>query len=417
MAEVVLDIRTQIKDLQKDMKKVQAGQKDLAKQSTKTQKTMQSNIKKTTSSVKGLGVAFFTVFSIAAVTRLTKSIITVRKEFAKYEAVLTNTLGSTAAANREFAKIQKFAAETPFSVQGLTDSFVRLVNQGFKPTMAQMRQLGDLAASTGKGFLQLTEAILDAQTGEFERLKEFGIKAKSEGDKVTFIFKEQATTVDKTSKAIQEYILSLGDMEGVSGAMAAIAETLGGKISNLNDAWDVLLNTLGERTEGIFGRVIKVINKMLVSASELFAEFDPKKGAAIAMLDFRDTLEGLEKDKALEKITEQFNKSRTSVEYYHQRIAELEKELGGPVVRVLGQIDSKYTEEQRTIAMSIDIYEEWIQTQKEEQRQLLELNKVVARGSETVGGLNDETDEQIETIETLQKELNLAEACEIAIAC
>jgi len=170
MADVVLNIKAQIADLQKDMKKVQTGQKKLAAQSTKTQKTMQKNISGTTKSVQGLGAAFVTLFSISAITRMTKSIIAVRGEFATFEAVLTNTLGSAQQAQREFDKIQKFAAETPFSVRELTDSFVRLVNQGFKPTTSQMRKLGDLAASTGKEFIMLTEAIIDAQVGEFDRL-------------------------------------------------------------------------------------------------------------------------------------------------------------------------------------------------------------------------------------------------------
>jgi len=271
MADVVLNIKAQIADLQKDMKKVQAGQKNLAKQSTKTQKTMQKNIGGTTKSVQGLGAAFLTVFSIAAVTRLTKSIIAVRGEFATFQAVLINTLGSAKEAQREFDKIQKFAAETPFSVRGLTDAFVRLVNQGFKPTTDQLRKLGDLAASTGKDFIQLTEAILDAQTGEFERLKEFGIKTKKEGDKITFTFKEQATQVEYTSAAIQEYILSLGDAEGVSGAMAAISETLNGRISNLTDSWEGLLNVLGGRTEGVFFKAIDLI-KNVVDGLKAFNE-------------------------------------------------------------------------------------------------------------------------------------------------
>ena len=263
MANVELNIHVQIKELQKGLKQVEAGQKKMAAQSGKTQKTMQKNIQGTTKSVQGLGAAFITIFSIAAVTRLTKSIIAVRGEFATFQAVLTNTLGSAKEAQREFDKIQKFAAETPFSVRGLTEAFVRLTNQGFKPTTEQLRKLGDLAASTGKDFIQLTEAILDAQTGEFERLKEFGIKSKKEGDKVTFTFKEQATQVAYTSQAIQEYILSLGDMEGVSGAMAAISETLNGRISNLTDSWEGLLNILGQRTEGVFFKVIDLIKNVI----------------------------------------------------------------------------------------------------------------------------------------------------------
>ena len=276
MANVELNIHVQIKELQKGLKQVEAGQKKMAAQSGKTQKAMQKNIQGTTKSVQGLGAAFITVFSIAAVTKLTKSIITIRSEFEKYRAVLTNTLGSAAAANREFDKIQKFAAETPFAVRTLTDAFVRLVNQGFTPTMKQMTLLGDLAAATGKDFIQLTEAILDAQTGEFERLKDFGIKAKKEGDKVTFTFKEQATQVAFTSRAIQDYILSLGALEGVSGAMAAVSETLGGQINNLSDKWDKLLDVLGGRTEGVFFKAMDLLGGLLDGITKFNELADPE---------------------------------------------------------------------------------------------------------------------------------------------
>ena len=135
---------------------------------------------------------------------------------------------------------------TPFSVAELSGAFVKLTNYGLKPSMEAMRQYGDLASAVGKGFDQLAEAVADATTGEFERLKEFGIKSKKEGDKVTFTFKEQATEVDFTADAIENYITSLGDLEGVSGSMAAISETLGGKVSNLGDSFDSLLNTIGD---------------------------------------------------------------------------------------------------------------------------------------------------------------------------
>jgi hypothetical protein len=36
----------------------------------------------------------------------------------------------------------------------------------------------------GKDMMQMIEAVADASTGEFERLKEFGIKASKQGDQV-----------------------------------------------------------------------------------------------------------------------------------------------------------------------------------------------------------------------------------------
>jgi len=192
----------------------------------------------------------------AGITGLVSNIINVRKEFEKYEAVLTNTLGSQKEARKEMAMLVKFASETPFALTELTGAFVKLTNFGLKPSKDEMRSYGDLASSVGKGIDQFAEALADAVTGEFERLKEFGIKSKKEGDKITFTFKEQSTVVANNAEAIKAYISGLGNMQGVAGSMAAIAATLGGKISNMGDAWDGLMNTMGSGTSGVMVTVI-----------------------------------------------------------------------------------------------------------------------------------------------------------------
>lgn len=189
-------------------------------------------------------------FAAIGFASLGREVISITSEFQKFEAVLTNTLGSNSEAQKALEQIREFAAKTPFSVQELTQSFVKLANQGFEPTADEMRKLGDLASSTGKSFDQLTEAIIDAQTGEFERLKEFGIRASKAGDQVKFTFKGVQTQTDFTAESIREYLLGLGDLEGVSGSMAAISNTLGGSLSNLGDSFDNLLLTVGNLTSG-----------------------------------------------------------------------------------------------------------------------------------------------------------------------
>lgn len=205
-------------------------------------------------------VAFVAASGIA---RFIKSVIDITATFQKLAAVLTNTLGSRSAAQKSLKDISDFAAKTPFSVVELTDSFVKLANQGFKPTTEELRKLGDLASSQAKGFDQLTEAIIDAQTGEFERLKEFGIRAKKDGEIVTFTFKGVETQTKFTAKEIRNYVLSLGDLAGVSGSMAAISGTLSGKISNLGDNFDALLNFIGSRSAGLIGGILDLANNAL----------------------------------------------------------------------------------------------------------------------------------------------------------
>jgi hypothetical protein len=212
---------------------------------------------KAVSSLKGIiGAAF----AADAIIGFGKNIINTTAEFQKMEAVLTNTLGSKSAAQVAMNRIVDFASKTPFEVAELTEAFVKLSNRGFVPTVEQMRSLGDIASSTGKSFDQLTEAALDAMTGEFERLKEFGIRASAEGDRVQFTFKGVTTEVEKTDSAIKDYILSLGDAEGVTGAMAAISETTGGKISNLGDNFTQLYKALGDSSSGLIAGILDVSN-------------------------------------------------------------------------------------------------------------------------------------------------------------
>lgn len=210
------------------------------------------------------------IFAADKIMGFAKEVIAVTAEFQKLSAVLTNTLGSRSAAQGAMTKIQEFASQTPFSVAELTASFVKLANQGFTPTVAQLRKLGDLASSTGKGFDQLAEAIIDAQTGEFERLKEFGIRASKAGDQVTFTFKGIQTQTKFTNDAIREYLVSLGDLQGVSGSMAAISETLGGQISNLGDSWDSFLNTIGTNLAPIYQKALGLTSSFLNQLNDLF---------------------------------------------------------------------------------------------------------------------------------------------------
>lgn len=203
----------------------------------------------------------FAAAGTAAFSALRK-ISDVSAQFQKFEAVLTNTLGSKSAAQEALSNLTDFAAQTPFQVDELIGSYVKLVNRGLKPTQNELVQLGDIAASQGKGFDQLVEAVLDAGTGEFERLKEFGIRAKTSGDQVTLAFKDQEIQVAKTQEAITAAVLGFGDLQGVQGSTAAISATLGGKISNLGDKITQMWKALGE---GIIGDGISAAVDVLSS--------------------------------------------------------------------------------------------------------------------------------------------------------
>ena len=266
-AKLNVDIVAQLKDFNKAMSDLKSEVDDMGKTINKSNESNIKSTNKLSSAFTSIGKTLAGVFAADMLIGFGKAVINTTAEFQKMEAVLTNTLGSKSLAQQSMAQIVEFASKTPFQVNELTDSFVKLANRGFKPTMAEMTALGDLASSTGKSFDQLTEAALDAMTGEFERLKEFGVRAKSEGDKVAFTFKGVTTEVQKTDGAIKDYLLSLGQAEGVSGAMAAISETVGGKISNLGDNVDQLQLAIGNQTSGVFAASIDWLSEFVKHAA------------------------------------------------------------------------------------------------------------------------------------------------------
>lgn len=208
-------------------------------------------------SLKRLAAGAFTVI---ALTTFTNKVIDARAEYEKFQAVLTNSFQSADVGQGALNMLTDFASQTPFQLNELTGSFVKLVNRGINPTKQELTNMGDLAASQGKSFDQLTEALLDAGTGEFERLKEFGIKGSKAGDKVTLSFKNHKEVVDANAEAIKNALLGYGKMIGVAGSMEAISKTLGGRISNLKDRWNMFLVAVGGQSGGVFSGVISMLS-------------------------------------------------------------------------------------------------------------------------------------------------------------
>lgn len=174
-----------------------------------------------------------------------KSTIETNRKFQSLEASLKTFLGSSQKAAGAFSVLQEFAAKTPFSLQEIVSAFNRLISVGLNPSIAALEAFGNIASGTGKTLEQFVEAAADAAVGEFERLKEFGIKARSEGSKVIFTFKGVETEIKKDAESIEAYLRNLGKTE-FAGAIAAQADTLNGAFSNLGDAFDAFQVLVGK---------------------------------------------------------------------------------------------------------------------------------------------------------------------------
>lgn len=197
------------------------------------------------SRMSGIAAAISAAISAIAIEGLVSKIVAAQRQFDVLFASLKTMTGGTEQATAAWERLVEFAAQTPYSLEQAVQGFTKLKALGLEPTERAMTSFGNTAAAMGKDLMQMIEAVADASTGEFERLKEFGIKSKAEGDNVTFTFQNVKTTVQNNAQAITEYLTKIGEVN-FAGAMSERMKTLDGDISNLEDSLQALYLSIAQ---------------------------------------------------------------------------------------------------------------------------------------------------------------------------
>lgn len=254
-----------------ELKKVEAGVNRVG-----------SSTKKATASSKGFsasigsaGIAAAAAVAAAVLIKMGTALIDVAREMQGLNAAMVTATGSERAATDEMNRLLTFAEKTPYQINEVVGAFIKLKNLGLDPSEAAMRSYGNTASSMNKSLDQMIEAVADAATGEFERLKEFGIKARQNGDSVKLTFRGVTTEIKNSAEAIEGYLRRIGEVE-FAGGMDRQMATINGTISNFKDSWMQMLDAIGE-TGAIDGtaRAIKTLTggmKQLTNSMRLLAE-------------------------------------------------------------------------------------------------------------------------------------------------
>lgn len=216
-----------------------------------------------TKGVNTMKKGLIAAFAFDKIMDLGKQIVDLTAQFQRFEAILTNTLGSNSAAKKALDDIRKFAAETPFEVSELSAAYVRWANQGLAPTIDKMRMLGDVASSLGAGFEQTAEAFKDLAVGQTKRIEEIGISAQQANGKIQLSFKGVNLEIEKNAEGVNKALATYSQLQGVLGTSASIAATTGGKLSNLTDNLSNLGVTLGDRSKGLINGFLDFANNAI----------------------------------------------------------------------------------------------------------------------------------------------------------
>ena len=306
-------VDTLIVELKAETKQLRKGLNQVETQLGKTNKAVGNSL----IGFRSLGK----VFAVLGIAKIGQATISTARTFEDLEATLRAVTGSAANASKAFDVVTDFTKTTPFQLANVTESFIKFYQAGITPTGETLTAFGNLAAGMGKDITQLAQATFNATTGEMEMLKQFGIVARLEGDKVRMTFEGQTTVIDRTGKAIGDFIENLGATRFPT-ALAERLNTLSGSFSNLGDKASLFMNDIGEAgLTSELRELSDLFQDLIGSAGEggLADALGTVLGGAVKVL--RVAIEGL--DTAFRFIKETLDDVRTAIDKFDLSIAEM----------------------------------------------------------------------------------------------
>lgn len=213
--------------------------------------------------------------SLKGASKLANSAVGESSGLEQYRNTLNTVMKDTKKAGETMAWAVDFANRTPFETNQVVDGTVKLQSYGLVAKDV-MTQIGDMSAVMGKSLDQGVEAIADAQAGELERLKEFGITKQMIIDHGSKIMKGKELVNNKGQIVDQQNfnkaLFSLME-ERYKGGMEIQSKTLKGTMSTVTGvAKNALAQLMGVTADGtikVGGLFDKLKNKVNIVADTL----------------------------------------------------------------------------------------------------------------------------------------------------
>ena len=232
-------------------------------------------------SFKNLGKRVLFYAGLGAITGFVKSLMDVRGQYELLERSIGAVLNDFEKGSQIFREQQTLALKSPFTVIDLASTTKMLAAYNFEAEelVDVSKRITDISAALGVPMERLTYNLgqIRAQTVLTARdARDFanaGLSITSELAKMYTEQEQRIVSVGDVMDRMSNKMVSFTDVMKVlnrytdEGGMfydfqAKQAETLAGKLSNLTDAYDFMLNEIGKEHQGILTGSISVVQKL-----------------------------------------------------------------------------------------------------------------------------------------------------------
>jgi tape measure domain-containing protein len=232
--------------------------------------------KRAESSFNGFGAALAAIGGTAFVGMLGKQILTVTGEFQQLDVAFTTMLGSKEKADNLMAQIVETAARTPFTLTEVAQGAKQLLayQVAAEDVNETVTRLGNIAAGVSVPLSRLilvygqVKAKGRLMGDDLRQFTEAGLPIISELAKSMGVADSEISKMVENGKIgfpeVQKVIQNLTNEGGMFfNLMEKQSLTITGQISNLKDAFDRMLNSIGQSNEGIISDGISGLNVLV----------------------------------------------------------------------------------------------------------------------------------------------------------
>lgn len=202
----------------------------------KTFSAVSNSVKSLTKTVAGVAATYV---SAQALKNVSMSALESASSLEGYRSTLNVVMKDQKKAAQMMAWAVDFANKTPFETDSIVEATVRLQSYGID-AQKTMTRIGDMAGVMNKDIMQAVEAVADAQTGELERLKEFGITKAMIEAKGAELYKNQTIVNNKgqivDQQKFNDALFALME-ERFKGGMEIQAKSYKGIMSTITGVW------------------------------------------------------------------------------------------------------------------------------------------------------------------------------------
>lgn len=242
----------------------------------------------------GLKNQIANVYSIYTLERFVRGLYTIGGEFQKQRIALTSILGDSMKAETIFNRIKDLAVVSPFQFKELASYAKQLSAYSipYEELYDTTKRLADISAGVGVDMGRIILAYGQVRSAAFLRgqeLRQFteaGIPLVDELAKRFTVLENKVVSAGEVFDKISRKEVSFGMVKDVLWDLTdeggkfynmqeALAESLAGKWSNLQDAWDVMMADIAEGNSGVLSDSLEILTKLMKHWEDFAKVFIP----------------------------------------------------------------------------------------------------------------------------------------------